>query len=363
MALDGGVSGLGFPVPLDPNMTDPDKLEEMQRQFVASLEGTAQELGLNPEQVRADAEQLAPFQPMMDFVEKWRGEDGLWAGDPIQRSQEYMGALTEVGQRMMGGMFSTLMFASEQPPWDNPDTLSILQGLAEAEGFADAATGSDGKLDGYRPETLPDGTVGYVSGLDPFWVQTHLDWVQGNEVPGFEGTCGPTSVANIAKMYGMEVTEGSVVQLAVENDLCNAGYGDPEVNGGSRPAQNAELLGILGIPARVEQGRSLDDIAAYVEQGRGVELGVNAGLLWNDPAYYRDGRSNHAIALTNAVRDGSGELVGFEVCDSGKHDAPLDFVPADVMQRAFAEIGGECVVVDIPRTQGYPPGTSQGQFA
>jgi len=363
MAFDGGLSGVGFAVPMDPNITDLDKLEDMQKQFVASLEDVATQMGVDPEQVRADAEQLAPYQPMMDFVEKWKGEDGLWTGDPVQRSQEYMDALSEMGQRSLGGLFSTLASASEQPPWDNPDTLSRLEGAAGGDQLTVAESAVDGKLESYRPETLPDGSVGYVEGVDPFWVQSHLDWEQGNAVPGFEGTCGLTSVSNLAQMYGAEVSEKDVVEFAAANGLCNTDAMNPGERGGSTPIDHVQLLGVLGIPAHVEQGGSLDDLVAYVENRQGVELGVNAGLLWDDSRAYDDGGPNHGITLTNVVRDGSGEVTGFQVCDSGKHDAPLDFISVGVMQKAWADTGGQCLVVDVQRTQGYPPGTPQGQLA
>jgi len=366
MAFDGGLTGMGFPVPMDSNMTDLGKLEEMQKQFVDSLEAAAQQMGLNPEQVRSDAEHLAPFQPMMDFVEKWQGEDGLWAGDPIQRSEEYMSALAEANQRAMGGLLSTFMFASEQPPWDQPRTMAIMDGSAFAEQFGLQEAPAGTQLEGYWQETLPDGSVGFVTGVDPYWAQGNLDWVQGDEVPGFTGTCGLTSVANIAQMYGVELTEGQVVEFAAANGLCATGYMDPGMNGGTSPGTSALLLTEAGIPAHVETGNSLDDLIGYVEEGRGIELSVNAGLLWGDgdPRSYGDGGTNHAISLTGVVKDSSGEVTGLVVCDSsGPSPAPLHFVSAERMQEAWANIGGVCVVADVPRSQGYPPGVAPVQYA
>lgn len=355
MAFDGGESGMGFPVPMDPDMTDLSKLEDMQKQFVSSLEQTAQQMGLDPEQVRGQAEQLAPYQPMMEFVEKWQGEDGQWLGDPIQRSQEYVDALSEVGQRAMGGMFATLLSAAEQPPWDNPDTLPSLQGFAvEGPAAIDEVPSPTSGLDGYWTETTPEGSPGYTTGLDPYWEQANLDAVQGDEVAGFEGTCGLTSVANIANMFGRGLSEGDVIKFAAETGLCSTGSWDAGTNGGTSASDQAKLLEAAGVPAHAEVGRDLDDLAAYTEEGKGTILEVNAGVLWDDPTSYDGGGSNHAITLTGVVRDTSGEIDGFYVCDSGRQDLRR-FVSADLMSQCWEQAGGNCVVTDVQRTQGYPP--------
>lgn len=364
MAFDGDFAGMGFPVPMDPNLTDLDKLEEMQRQFVESLEDAARQVGIDPEQVRADAAQLAPYQPLIDFVEKWKGEDGLWTGDPIQRSQEYLEAVSEMGQRSFVGLFSTLLSAAERPPWDHPDTLAMLQGSALDGRAATSETAAEqGKLDGQWHETAPDGSVVFAEGLDPYWQQANLDGNQGDEVPGFQGTCGLTTVANMARMCGRDLSEGDVVRFAAANGLCQEGETDPGENGGTTADQRVEILAAAGIPSHVETGRSLTDLSEYTDKNLCVNLSVNAGTLWDNPEVYGDGRQNHSILLTGTIRDASGEVVAYRVCDSGSGDGPIHTVPADVLKRAWEDTGGVCVVTDVPRTQGYPPGTSPAQYA
>jgi len=202
---------------------------------------------------------------------------------------------------------------------------------------------------GYWTEADPFGQDMIVTGLDPYWQSANLDWCQGDAVPGFDSTCGLTSVANVANMFGVDLTEGEVVDFAYSNGLCSLG-------GGTFETDQAALLNAAGIPAHWDVG-GMTDLAQYVEEGRGVIAEVNAGVLWDDPSCFDGGMANHAITVTGVARDATGAVDGFFVCDSGRQ-SPEDvrrFVPADMMQLCWEYAGGNCVVTDAPRSQGYLP--------
>jgi len=180
------------------------------------------------------------------------------------------------------------------------------------------------------PETrydVPDVEVAIVSG-DPEGAAQIVDFVQGDEVEGAEGTCGLTSIANICRLSGMEVTEGEVVTYALENGLCGYNPWEPGETGGVNDEQMVEILRDYGIEADAYDADQydLEFVAQAIESGRGVIAGVDAGTLWNDPAYtdticgHR--AANHAITLTGVARDAeTGNVAGFYICDSGAGDA------------------------------------------
>lgn len=62
---------------------------------------------------------------------------------------------------------------------------------------------------------LVDGTSVLVFGYPK---RFELDYLQGNEVVGYEGTCALTSVANLLTQSGRPTTEGQVVQRAIDNN-------------------------------------------------------------------------------------------------------------------------------------------------
>ena len=172
---------------------------------------------------------------------------------------------------------------------------------------------------------------------------------QGDNPYGVRGDCGLVSCRNIFEQFGLQSTEQSVVAYAIAHGLCDMGKpGDPpESLGGSSPLGQARILTDNGVPSHVWGGRSAEDIAGFVQQGRGVLIGVNAGVLWNDPDAVGNGEPNHAITVIGVVRDPSTQtLEGFVVNDSG--DGKTKVVSADDMEKCFVQKGGVCVATDNP---------------
>ncbi|GIH29428.1 hypothetical protein Aph01nite_77380 [Acrocarpospora phusangensis] len=195
----------------------------------------------------------------------------------------------------------------------------------------------------YSLDVLPDGreslVLGDVSGLAEY---NHL---QGTN-PDFQGTCGLCSDMNQLRRFGVDVTEAELVDYAVQNGLCNVSD-DPTKSGGTTPFEQAKILSDFGVPAHVETGDSLEDLAANVEQGRGVIIEANAGELWQDANYLESGQYNHAVSVTGVARNPSnGEIQGFFINDSGTGESGK-FVDAATMDAAWLQAGGFSVVTDI----------------
>lgn len=196
-------------------------------------------------------------------------------------------------------------------------------------------------------DVLPDGRETVVVGdVEALADHTHQ---QGDNAVGFEGTCGLVSCEDVLNQFGVDVTENDVVDHAVRNGECYVSD-DPTKAGGTNADTQAQILGDYGLPAHVERGQSLEDLAADVERGSGVIVEANAGHLWNDVNAYDTGQSNHAVVVTGVARDpDSGELQGFFVNDSGTGSA-AQFVDAATMQAAYVETGGTAVVTDVVRS-------------
>jgi hypothetical protein len=193
-------------------------------------------------------------------------------------------------------------------------------------------------------DVLPDGrdtvVIGDVDGLKDF------NHKQGDNPYGFKGTCGLVSCEDVLRQFGVDATEADVVDHAVAKNLC-AVTDDPAKSGGTTPEMRAQILNDYGIPAHVESGQSLEDLAGDVEHGSGVIVSANAGYLWNDPNALENGQTNHAVVVTGVARDPeTGVVQGFYINDSGTGESGK-FVDADTMTQAWVNTGGSAVVTDV----------------
>lgn len=171
---------------------------------------------------------------------------------------------------------------------------------------------------------------------------------QGDNPYGFQGTCGLCSCVGVLRGFGIRVTEADVVRHAVANGECVVDA-DPADSGATTPDMQVRLLGDYGVPAHVERMESLEELASSVEQGRGTIIGANAGVLWDDAAYYEYGQANHAIQVTGVSRDPmTGTIQGFYINDTGTGEGGR-FVDADTVDTAWLDAGGSAVVTDIVR--------------
>ncbi|MDH4609349.1 hypothetical protein E8F12_12435 [Pseudomonas sp. BN102] len=147
-----------------------------------------------------------------------------------------------------------------------------------------------------------------------------LDYMQGDAVPDFHGTCALTAIANLLTQSDRPTTEGEVVKLAIDNRWTVSDAARPaHERGGSNFAQQQAILDRYGIRNELLAGYNEQGVANLIRSGRGVILAVNAGVLWDDPTQVADGAVNHVVTVTGAAySETSGKLLGFYIADSGR---------------------------------------------
>ena len=164
---------------------------------------------------------------------------------------------------------------------------------------------------------MVDGKPVLVSGYPK---RNDLDYMQGDAVDNYLGTCALTSIANLLTQTGRPTTESQVVNLAINN---NWAVNDPNLPayqlGGSNVNDQRSILNSYGIRNDVVEGYNESGVANLLRSGRAVILAVNAGVLWGEAAYTGNGAVNHAVTLTGAVyNEADGALAGFYLADSGR---------------------------------------------
>ena len=147
-----------------------------------------------------------------------------------------------------------------------------------------------------------------------------LDYMQGDAVVGYEGTCALASIANVGTQAGEAFSEAGVVQRAIDHQWAITDAALPAYRrGGSNYAGQQALLQSYGIDNRLLPGYDAAALANLIRSGRGVILGLNAGRLWDDARYLDNGGANHVVTLTGVACDASsGAIQGFYIADSGR---------------------------------------------
>jgi|GEM_PF-1670153 len=171
---------------------------------------------------------------------------------------------------------------------------------------------------------------------------------QGENDFGYTGTCGLVSVGDIASQFGLNVDENYIVHYAVDNNLCNVVSDSPSQSGGTTMKDQELILDGIGIPSHIEQGASLDGLGRDLEEGHGVIIEVNAGKLWNNPAYLASGGFNHAVTVTGVAADPvTGHAVGIWIDDSGSGQYDRYLSSSDPSIQDWMKMGSPAVVTDV----------------
>ena len=164
----------------------------------------------------------------------------------------------------------------------------------------------------------------------PMEMDKYLYAQQGSAYTNFQGTCGLCSCANILRLAGVNYSEKDMIDYAANTSsgngwlqkLCVVNPLSPESSGGTNPRSRQQILEHFGIssgifPVDMENGvasdSTLENIAQYVADGRGVILSVHAGVLYNGRAVRDD---YHAVTVTSVTRNKYGDVSGFYICDS-----------------------------------------------
>jgi hypothetical protein len=199
-----------------------------------------------------------------------------------------------------------------------------------------------------RPDELPDGRPSLMLGDVPGDAQ--FNHRQGDNPEHFGGDCGLVSVEDVLRQFGVQVTEADVVAHALQHGECQASPAAAAQSGGTRPSQDAQILADYGIAARVQSGLTMEQLAEPVEQGHGVIIGVNCGVLWQVPADVGNGGVNHAVTVTGVALDrDSGAIQGFYINDSGNGKS-AEFVGTVLMRVAWQDAGGWTIVTSAAVT-------------
>ncbi len=191
-----------------------------------------------------------------------------------------------------------------------------------------------------------------VSG-NPYEAAAVVDWEQGDNIYNVGGNCTLVSTSNVLSLCGIEADEDAVTGYALENGLCEySPYNAPENNGGAGDEQIIQILQHYGVDAQsysaLSPEGSYDAIAQYVESNHGVEMGLNAGYLWDSADALGNGYVNHQVTVTGSVRDAStGEVTGFMICDSGRglETDACRYVSTEELDYAYLNAGNASVIV------------------
>ncbi len=184
------------------------------------------------------------------------------------------------------------------------------------------------------------------SNFEPNNSKEHIDgmaYTQGNNELGYEGTCGPTSVANsLDRVMGTnKFTENDMVKTAADNKLCYT-TGLPENCGGTSTRNIIDLVDKVTTPEDnittevYEYGNALsvDELADKLKDSNTVAMvGVDSSTLWDTRGDVTSSSlfsgvdsdySDHWIMVDKPVYGDDGKLEGFSIVDSGGGESFVD---------------------------------------
>ena len=236
------------------------------------------------------------------------------------------------------------------------------QAAAATAGFAVAAAGGGNTPDDSMvptrttPRDLVASQYGFNKDSDgnmvydsPNEMNQYLYSSQGSADATFQGTCGLCSCANILRLSGVNASEKDMLAYASKTRdpnsfngmLCETGYADPGLNGGTSPKSRQQILNHFGIDSGIFpisydadgsiSNGNLTQIADYVSAGRGVILSVHADVLWNDAPYGVE--DYHAVTVTSVKKNTAGDILGFYICDAA--NGGTTYYSADRVRRSL----------------------------
>ena len=183
---------------------------------------------------------------------------------------------------------------------------------------------------------------------------------QGDNVYGYEGTCGPTSVANSLNRVteSDRYTENVAVTVAVEKELCVKSE-HPELAGGTGTREVVRIIDEVKGPDEdiitevYEYGNApkVEELAEKVSASDTVAIvGVDSAILWDERGdvscsglFQGSGCSDHWIMVDSPVYAAEGGVEGFRIADSG---GGVDYVDKKKFEKMY--LGDEKYKVEDP---------------
>jgi len=256
---------------------------------------------------------------------------------------------------------------------------------------------------GATPRSLEKTRLGFRRTRDNRWVydspeetSEYLIQEQGQAYFDYQGTCGLCSCANILRQSGVEVSEKEMIDFASttpmkhrygKNDLilnekgeivfvrengeglvidrtiddngdivdkthflCAKDEPKRGWNGGTSPEGRRQILEHFGIESEtvpVLKGdgtiddKTIENIANYLSEGKGVVLSVHAHTLWD---YEKPPVSDeHAVVVSSFTMDDTGKILGFYIHDTS-HGGP-GYYSADKIKESLT---GNKMNVTVP---------------
>ena len=211
----------------------------------------------------------------------------------------------------------------------------------------DRKTPRDLAVTQYSFTQKPGGEMVYDS---PMELAAYLYAKQGTADPKFGGTCGLCSCANILRMAGVLLGEKEMIDYAsVTPDgegsskmLCAVYPGDRNASGGTSPENRKAILEHFGIssklvPVEMDNGsgasdKTINELANYVSEGRGVIVSVHAKMLYKGLQTSGD---LHAVTVTSVMKDKDGNVLGFYIADSNVGRGTT-FYPLSLLRKSFS---------------------------
>jgi len=146
----------------------------------------------------------------------------------------------------------------------------------------------------------------------------HLDYDQGGDIAGYDGTCGETSISNVLNMAGTPVAEPDVVRRAISRALCEPKNASG-MGGGMNQYNCSKLLDSYGIRNRVSNNFEPQGVVDAVKAGKAVILSVSSGRLWGAPDGDNFIHCDHYVTVTGVACDeATGVAKGIYIADSGR---------------------------------------------
>ena len=166
----------------------------------------------------------------------------------------------------------------------------------------------------------------------PFEVGKYLCAEQGSAYDNFKGTCGLCSCANVLRLAGVNYGEKEMIDYAANRQggffatrLCTYNPFNASANGGTTPKQRQKILDYFGVNSSIfdvkvdaDGATSIDtinDLAKWVSEGRGVMVDVDAGLFYNS---CQNDNKGHVVTLTSVEKNKYGDVTAFYIFDSNQ---------------------------------------------
>ncbi len=186
----------------------------------------------------------------------------------------------------------------------------------------------------------------------PLEVDQYLYAEQGSAYDNFKGTCGLCSCANVLRLAGVNYGEKEMIDYAANQQggffatrLCTVNPFNPSASGGTTPKQRQQILDNFGVSSSIfdvktdADGKTsidtINDLAKWVSEGRGVIIDVDAGLFYNSPQNYGKG---HAVTLTSVEKNKYGDVTAFYILDSNQGTVKCNAWELQDMLRNFVGI-------------------------